>query len=114
MTQPINRTATPVELSRPDGFTLRIRWSDGAIRDYPARELRDRCPCATCRERHKAPAAGPDPFRVLKPEELAPVAVEQMRPAGAYAYHITFSDGHRTGLFTLELLKELGEQVAGG
>lgn len=101
----------PLELSRPDERILRIRWSDGMVRDYPARELRDRCPCATCREKRKAPEAEPDPFAVLKPEELAPVTVTQMRPAGSYAYNITFSDGHNTGLFTLELLRELGCQV---
>ena len=37
-----------------------------------------------------------------------------MRPVGAYAYHIDFSDGHNTGLFTMEFLKELGEEVVGG
>jgi DUF971 family protein len=31
-----------------------------------------------------------------------------MRPVGNYAYGIQFSDGHDTGIFTLELLGQLG------
>jgi DUF971 family protein len=31
---------------------------------------------------------------------------------GSYAYSIDFSDGHNTGIYTLESLRELGEAVA--
>jgi DUF971 family protein len=31
-----------------------------------------------------------------------------MKPTGNYAYGIEFSDGHDTGIFTLELLRSLG------
>jgi DUF971 family protein len=34
-----------------------------------------------------------------------------MKPVGSYAYSIDFSDGHGTGIYPLELLRELGEQV---
>jgi DUF971 family protein len=47
-------------------------------------------------------------FQVLKPEEARPLAIANMRPVGNYAYGIAFSDGHDTGIFTLELLRELG------
>jgi DUF971 family protein len=45
---------------------------------------------------------------VLKAEELAPLAVAGMKPVGQYAYSIEFSDGHDTGIYTLEYLRELG------
>lgn len=35
-----------------------------------------------------------------------------MKPVGAYAYTIAFSDGHDTGIFSYDLLKSLGELVA--
>jgi len=35
-----------------------------------------------------------------------------MKPVGNYAYTISFSDGHDTGIFTFELLRELGTEVA--
>jgi DUF971 family protein len=34
-----------------------------------------------------------------------------MQPTGRYAYSIHFSDGHDTGIYTLELLRELGTVV---
>ena len=34
-----------------------------------------------------------------------------MEPMGRYAYAIHFTDGHDTGLYTLESLRELGTQV---
>jgi DUF971 family protein len=34
-----------------------------------------------------------------------------MNPVGRYAYGIEFSDGHNTGIFTLDSLRELGQEV---
>ena len=34
-----------------------------------------------------------------------------MEPAGNYAYHISFSDGHNTGIYTLDYLHALGEEA---
>ena len=34
-----------------------------------------------------------------------------MKPVGNYAYSIDFSDGHDTGIYALERLRELGEVV---
>jgi DUF971 family protein len=31
-----------------------------------------------------------------------------MAPVGNYAYAIAFSDGHDTGIYTIEYLRELG------
>jgi DUF971 family protein len=91
----------------PDG-QLVIEWSDGERRRYRVRELRDACPCATCREKRSQPAPL---LQVLSPAETAPMAIADMQPVGNYAYAIHFSDGHDTGIFTLERLRELGEAV---
>jgi len=32
-----------------------------------------------------------------------------MQPMGNYAYSIAFSDGHDTGIFAFDLLRQLGE-----
>lgn len=101
----------PTELKLTDDGRLRIGWSDQIARIYKFRQLRDACPCATCREKRNAPP--PDPFTipVLSKAELAPLKVTGMKPVGNYAYSIAFSDGHDTGIFTFELLRELGEEV---
>jgi DUF971 family protein len=35
-----------------------------------------------------------------------------MKPVGNYAYSIEFSDGHNTGIYTLESLREMGQAVS--
>jgi DUF971 family protein len=91
---------------RREGDRLVIDWSDGMRCSYTWPHLRKNCPCAGCREEREQP---PDPFRILKPEQLKPLAPVSMAPMGRYAYKITWSDGHDTGIFTLEYLRELAQ-----
>lgn len=109
----------PTELKIVGESRLRIEWSDGRAREYAFKELRDRCPCATCREkRGQIDGANTGPARpaallpVLSPQEAQPLKILGMKPVGNYAYAINFSDGHDTGIFTFELLRELGSQAA--
>jgi DUF971 family protein len=92
---------------------IEITWSDGARLIYTSRLLRDACPCATCREKRVAPVSGPNPLQVLSAAEVAPLAITGMKPVGQYAYSIEFSDGHSTGIYTLEYLRELGTPARG-
>ena len=52
--------------------TLTIQWSDGHLSAYPYRQLRDRCPCATCTESGGPRPAVPNPLalytKALKPD----------------------------------------------
>ena len=104
-------TEKPRDLSLNDAGDLVIKWSDDRTRLYRVAVLRDNCPCATCREQRKA-----DPkeqgasalLTVLAIEETQPVKITEMKPVGSYAYGITFSDGHDSGIFTLEHLFQLG------
>ena len=81
------------------------------VRDYAVRELRDKCPCATCREKRTAPAPPSNMLNILSPAETQPLRIAAMKPTGRYAYAIDFSDGHDTGIFTLESLREMGSAV---
>jgi DUF971 family protein len=100
-----------LELKLVDPSRLRIAWSDGEVREYSVRELRDQCPCATCREKRTAPPAPATELLVLSTAETQPLRITSMHPTGRYAYSIHFSDGHDTGIYTLELLRELGSTV---
>ena len=105
-------TEYPTALKRTENGSLQISWSGGQTRAYTVKELRDACPCATCREKRNATSSEPAPlFTILKPEEARPLTIGGMEPVGNYAYSIAFSDGHDTGIFTLELLRELGREV---
>jgi DUF971 family protein len=94
----------PVALSKEGTDRLVVQWKDGHRSVYTWKHLRDNCPCAGCREERLQPA---DPFRILKANELVPLAPVAMTPIGHYAYKITWSDGHDTGIYTFETLREL-------
>lgn len=94
----------------PDGRIFVI-WSDGQRRSYTVRQLRDGCPCASCREqRTQSEKHPPALLPVLSPEEIQPLSIQGMTPVGRYAYNVSFSDGHNTGIYPLELLRRLGTE----
>jgi DUF971 family protein len=103
MSQPI-----PTAIRRLDDGAVEITWSDGARGRATPRRLREACPCASCREQRVEPvAAGGGLLQVLRPEEVAPLSITGMSPMGQYAYKISFSDGHDSGIYTLDFLREL-------
>lgn len=83
---------------------LLIDWNDGHQSVLAFKDLRASCPCASCKEEAAKPV---NPLRMLKPSELVPLAIQKMEPVGRYAYRIVWSDGHDTGIFTLEHLRSL-------
>jgi DUF971 family protein len=97
----------PQTLRRDEEGRIVIQWDDDSIRTYAPRELRDACPCATCGEKRRA---APVELPILAPNEIGALQVKQMQPMGNYAYAIEFSDGHNSGIYTIELLLNLGVQ----
>src|SRR5262245_22875021 len=97
----------PTKLELAPSARLRITWSDGQVREYLFRELRDQCPCATCRDKRANDLSAPL-LPILSAAEARPLAILGMRPVGSYAYAIDFSDGHNTGIYTIESLREMG------
>jgi DUF971 family protein len=96
----------PVALRKEGEDRLRIDWSDGRHGVVTWAKLRANCPCATCRDEREKP---PDPFRILKPEEIphGPLKPVAMPPVGYYAYKVVWNDGHDTGIYTFEMLRAL-------
>jgi DUF971 family protein len=114
MPSPSDPSLKPLSLRR-EGDGLAIDWSDGLSTYVAWKDLRAHCPCASCIEERAKP---PNPFKVLTPQEIAAGAPQpiQMAPRGYYAYQIVWNDGHDTGIFTLELLRQLSTPTgrAGG
>ena len=100
----------PTKLELLPGSLLAIAWSDGQTRHYTLAELRAACPCATCREKRAAPPPPATMLPVLSAAEAKPLGISGMSPVGNYAYAIHFSDGHDSGIYTLELLRSLGRE----
>ena len=92
---------------------LHLEWSDGVQHRLTWRVLRDRCPCATCANppEPQPQSGGFNLLPVLSPAETRPLKVTAMRPMGNYAYSVQFSDGHNTGIYSLEFLRQLGEEA---
>jgi DUF971 family protein len=96
----------PLSLSKEGRDRLIVQWNDGHRSLYRWQHLRQHCPCAGCQEERTRP---PDPFRILKANELQPLQPVAIDAVGHYAYKITWNDGHDTGIFTLESLRTLCE-----
>jgi DUF971 family protein len=85
-----------------DDRTLGIHWTDGRKSLYDVVELRRQCRCANCvDEITKKRTLNPDDI----PESIRPVKIESV---GRYALTIQFTDGHRTGIYAFDKLREFG------
>lgn len=90
-----------------DGI-LTISWMDGTKTRHSMTQLRKECPCANCRiEREKLAQPGPI-LRVLDSSAppLQEAKVLEFSPVGRYALSFVFNDGHSTGIYTFDFLKE--------
>jgi ATP-binding protein involved in chromosome partitioning len=95
----------PKENHLADQDPPRIVWHDGVAQVYDAVALRRACPCAECRDETTGAAR-------LKPDDIPPnLSIENVRPVGRYGLNIVFSDGHASGIYTFDLLRQLGKPV---
>ena len=98
-----------VKVNVTTGEGVEITWSDGHLSRYGFPYLRDQCPCSLCNdERSKKDAAQAKPgsgavLPIFKPRVSAKAAAA----VGNYAIQIEFSDGHATGIFSFEHLREI-------
>lgn len=102
-------TYQPTAISRGDDGSIRIQWDDQTETVWTCGQLRKSCPCATCREKKRTSeqvTEKPKGLPVISAAEAKPLRVEAMRPAGNYGYHIAFSDGHDSGIFTMSMLHD--------
>jgi DUF971 family protein len=83
--------------------TLTVEWSDGHLSAYPYRDLRAKCPCATCTELGPPPPHAPGPL-ALYTKALKPDRAELV---GRYALQIYWNDGHSSGIYSFEYLRSL-------
>ncbi len=77
-----------------------ITYVDGHVAHFGLVELRQGCPCATCRGmRERGQASWPHPGSPL------PLRIEAAELHGAWGLNITWNDGHATGIFPFEALR---------
>jgi DUF971 family protein len=98
----VKAEARPAEIGpTEDASHLRIRWSDGHVSEYSPRYLRLRCRCAGCVDEYTG-------VRTLLPEHVPPdVYPLRIVYVGRYAIRFDWSDAHRTGIYSFEMLREI-------
>ena len=96
----------PTKIKLIEKKKLLITWDDGNESILELRELRKRCPCATClAERDKQSKM----YIPLFAENQ--VSVKSINQVGNYAVQITWSDGHNTGIYEYNFLKRFSEKT---
>ena len=107
----IRKRPASVKVHVSTGEGVEITWSDGHVSRYDFPYLRDHCPCALCNdERQKkdkfaesAAGGGASALPMFKPR----VKAKSANAVGNYAVQIEFTDGHATGIFSFEHLREI-------
>jgi prepilin-type processing-associated H-X9-DG protein len=84
--------------------TLSILWADGHASAYPYRDLRDRCPCASCSE---GGGAHRPPSNLLPMVGVKPLKPERAELVGRYALQVFWNDGHSSGIYSFDYLRSL-------
>ena len=87
------------------GSELAVKWSDGES-FIPLEQLRRACPCAGCKGEtdimgnlYKNPA---------QPLTAKAFVLMRMISVGSYGIQPVWADGHATGIFSFEFLREVG------
>ena len=103
------RPAVPKKIKlAAENNSLAVEWSDGHRSAYPYKFLREKCPCATCTDAHGtgAPRTNKVDSSPL-PMFQKPLKPEKAELMGRYAVNISWSDGHSTGIYSFDYLREI-------
>lgn len=84
----------------PNG-ELGVVWDDGHESYYPGYDLRCACACAQCIDETSG-------RKVLRDDRVPrDVQVLELHPVGNYGVSVRWSDGHETGIYPFERLRQL-------
>jgi len=115
--EPVNQTVNKTLLSlgtalrgtsKPsvdfDENKITVTWQDGDSVTVGNHELRANCRCAVCVDEFSGEQKL-DPAKIRED-----IKAEEIRPIGNYALYIKWNDGHQTGFFTYDLIREVAAQ----
>lgn len=87
---------------------LFILWEDAHESRYPLAGLRAACPCAECRGGHAAMGQPVTPdLMTSRSIEGAAAELLSLEAVGNYALLPVWADGHRFGIYSWEMLRQL-------
>lgn len=81
-----------------------IIWADGVESHFPSAVLRRECPCASCRDEITG-------ARILLPMHVPDnLELRKVELVGQYALQFDWADGHHTGIFSFDYLREIANE----
>lgn len=78
-----------------------IVWNDGHLSSYPSWYLRENCQCSACVEEFTGRR------KIVHGDIPATVERVNVSTVGNYALQFGWSDGHDTGIYTFDYLRQL-------
>jgi len=99
-----------LDLQKDKGLT--VQWHDGRSSFYPIAYLRRYSPSADMRQLREEMAR--NPLTVLPQSAVShsgPITATGAEMVGNYAIRITFSDGHDTGIYSWDYLREIDPET---
>lgn len=90
----------PEKVEADTDVGLRVTWADGHVSRWDLLTIRRACRCAACGEIRRAGG------RVAPPPFSGELDVVDAELVGDYGVTFTWSDGHATGIYTWDRLRE--------
>jgi DUF971 family protein len=100
---------TPTGMHLKKAEALEITWADGVHSVLPLRMLRKNCPCAGCQGERDL--LGRTMMPIVQTTYDGPITAVGAELVGNYAIRIDWVDGHSSGIYTFNFLRELAERA---
>ena len=94
-----------LDLKKDKGLT--VHWPDGRLSFYSIAYLRKWSPSAEARQLREEMARNPLTVLPASASSDQPLTATDVALVGNYAVRIVFSDGHDTGIYSWEYLREI-------
>ena len=90
-----------LEIKRVTEREIMMKWDDGHEVVYSSAHLRRNCECAACVSEHSGK-------RTLDPASVSDdIKIDRIELVGRYAIFFNFNDGHGTGIYPFETLRNI-------
>jgi DUF971 family protein len=111
ITKNIKNHMSPKQIIVKNKSKLYIKWDDGTESEIGLKYLRNECPCAMC----KGETVLLRTYRPARKEISSEMyKLTDIKTVGGYAIQITWKDGHNTGIYTWDNLKQLAKDEGSG
>jgi len=94
-----------LDLKKDKGLT--VHWADGRVSFYSVAYLRKWSPSADARQLREEMSRNPLTVLPASASSSGPLTATALELVGNYAVRIVFSDGHDTGIYSWQYLREI-------